>query len=81
MLRSMARVKIGDSEESIVSIIRVTWIYEKGRTLAVTNNRNHAAKKRRFWQEPQSVTCQKTAFFVVHPVTLEFRTMDIFQKQ
>jgi hypothetical protein len=38
MLRSVALVRIGDSEERIASIIRVTRVGEQGTMLAVTSN-------------------------------------------
>jgi hypothetical protein len=51
-----------DSKELIAFIIRVTRIGALGTTLA------YVPSKRRFLQEPHSVTYQKTAFFIVTAV-------------
>jgi hypothetical protein len=54
----VALLRTDVSEEYIVSIIMVKRINELGTVSAVTNN-----PIRRFLQEPQGVTSQKTALF------------------
>jgi hypothetical protein len=71
MLRRVAVVRTDFSEEPSASFISVTRIGELGTTLAATSNlqtlrRN--TKKRRFLQEPNGVTSQKTLFFIVTAV-------------
>jgi hypothetical protein len=60
------------SEEHSDSVIRVTRIGDPGTTLAETNNQRtlqrnamYIPPKRRFLQQPQGVTSQKTTFFIV----------------
>jgi hypothetical protein len=65
----VALVRTDVSEELSTSFIRVTRIGELGTTLAVTSNRrtlrrNKVPPKRRFLQEPHSVTSHKTSFYV-----------------
>jgi hypothetical protein len=79
MLRRVALVITGVSEEHVAFNIRVTRISEEGTTLAVTSKgrtlRRYTissilvilmmeALKRRFLKEPHGVTFQKTEFFM-----------------
>jgi hypothetical protein len=66
MLRHVAVVRTGVSEEHFAFIIRATRTGEVG-TLAVTSNRRtrYVPPKRRFSREPHRVTSQKTSFFIV----------------
>jgi hypothetical protein len=73
MLRRVALVRTDVSEELSAEIIRVTRIDEPVTTLAVTSNRRtlrrrYVPPKRRFLEEPQVVTSQKTKFFIVTAV-------------
>jgi hypothetical protein len=80
MLRRVALVRTGISEEPSASFIKVTRIGELGTTLAVTSNQYMLQRntwyffaacvppKHRFVQEPHSVTSQKTPYFSVTPV-------------
>jgi hypothetical protein len=70
----VALVRTDVSEELIAYFIRVTRIGELGTTLAVTSNRRtlrrntawcYIPPKRRFSQEPNGITSQKTPFFIV----------------
>jgi hypothetical protein len=70
MLRRVAFVRTDVAEELSASIIRVTRIGEPGTTLAATSNR-YVPPKRRFLQEPQGVTSQKTPFFNI-PIVITF---------
>jgi hypothetical protein len=75
MLYRVARVRTDGSAERSASVIRMTRIGELGTTLAVISNRRLGKKykvskvppKRRFLQEPQGVTSQKTPFFKAIP--------------
>jgi hypothetical protein len=71
MVRYVALVRTDVSEERSASVIMVTRIGELGTTLAVTSNRRtlrYVPPKRRFLQEPDGVSSQKTAFFIVTAV-------------
>jgi hypothetical protein len=61
MLRRVALVVTDVSEELSASFIRVARIDELGTTLAATSNRRTL---RRFLQEPQGVTSQKTPLLI-----------------
>jgi hypothetical protein len=65
MLHSVVLVRTDVSEDSIVSVIRLTRVSELGTTLAISCNRSTQS---RFLQEPHAVTSHKTAFFIVTAV-------------
>jgi hypothetical protein len=75
MLRRVALVRTDVSEKLSASIIKMTKIGELETTLAITSNWRML---RRFLQEPQGITSQETAFFIVtaaktsNPATLSF---------
>jgi hypothetical protein len=71
MLRRVTLVRTDVSVEHVSSIINVRGIGELGTTLTVTSSRSSlrtVPPKRRFLQEPHSVSSQKTAFFIVTAV-------------
>jgi hypothetical protein len=77
MLRRVALVRTGVSEELSTTFIRVARIGELGTTLAVTSNRRtlrrnakkyQVPSKRLFLQEPHGVASQETPFFIVTAV-------------
>jgi hypothetical protein len=75
MLRRVALVRTGVSEELSASFIRVTRIGELGTTLAVTSNRRTLRRKEALSSSETSVltratglTSQKTPFFIVTAV-------------
>jgi hypothetical protein len=65
MLRLLVLVRTDISEERSASIIRVTRICELGTTLAATSNQPTLRTNTTFLKDPQSLTSQKTAFFIV----------------
>jgi hypothetical protein len=69
MLRRVALVRTDVSEEPSAAFIMVTRIGELGTTLAVTSNRRTL---RRFLQEPNGVTSQKTPFFKGDLISIPF---------
>jgi hypothetical protein len=71
MLGRVALLRTDVSEELSSSSISVTRIGELGTTLAETSNRRTLGQvppKRRFFQDPHSVTSQKTPLFIVTAV-------------
>jgi hypothetical protein len=68
MLQHIALVRTDVSEECIACIIRLTRKGGLGKTLAVTSNRATLRRNTMYLQEPDCVTSQKTAFFIVTAV-------------
>jgi hypothetical protein len=79
ILRRVALVRTGVSEELISSFVRLTRIGELGTTLAVTSKRRTLRRNTNeiFLQEPHGVTSQTTPFFIVTTVKTSNLTMMI----
>jgi hypothetical protein len=78
MLLHVALVRTNISKELKASIIRVPRIGELGTTLVVTSNRRRSEEilshpdygsARFLLQQSHSITSQKMAFFMIHPVS------------